>query len=61
MTFTWRYKTETSVERATSGADGIATCKRSISSATVGYEVIISISASWNGQDASASTSFTPR
>ncbi len=61
LTFAWHYKTTTPTESRTSGADGTAACTRSIGPATVGYAVSISISASWNGQYASASTSFTPR
>ena len=59
MTFTWYYKTTTSVQTETSGTDGIATCTRDIGPATVGYRVDIRISA--EGQDAPATTSFTPR
>ena len=36
-------------------------CMRGIGRATVGYTVRIDVSASWSGQHASTSTSFTPR
>ncbi|MEI6501284.1 MAG: hypothetical protein WCP21_09700, partial [Armatimonadota bacterium] len=60
VTFTWHYKTTSPSETWTSGSSGVATSTRGISSATAGYTVVISMSASWEGQYASTSTSFTP-
>jgi hypothetical protein len=60
VTFTWRYKTTSPAETRTTGSDGVAACTRGIGRATVGYTVNIGMSASWEGQYASTSTSFTP-
>ena len=39
MTATWHYESTTPTCTATTGSDGIASCTRNISSATVGYQV----------------------
>ena len=61
VTFAWHYTTTSPAETWTSGSSGVAACTRNISGATKGYTVYISMSASWEGQYASASASFTPR
>jgi len=58
--FVWYYKTTTPSETHYTGASGRATCTRYISSATVGYKVIIKIKATWEGQTKTASTWFIP-
>ncbi|MCX6364596.1 MAG: hypothetical protein NTW58_10600 [Actinobacteria bacterium] len=61
VSLTWHYKTTSPAETWTSGSSGVAACTRNISGATKGDTVYISMSASWEGQYASASASFTPR
>jgi competence protein ComEC len=61
METTWHYKTTTSHCSGTSGSNGIASCSRSISRATIGYTVIIDVTFTHDGQAYSSYTSFTPR
>lgn len=57
----WHYKSTTSHESGTTGADGTAHLTRGISSATAGYTVHVQVTATKDGHTATASTSFTPR
>jgi competence protein ComEC len=57
MTATWHYKTTTSTCTGATGSDGLASCTRGISRATVGYQVNIDVDIAGY----TAQTSFTPR
>jgi hypothetical protein len=57
MTATWHYKSSTPTCTATTGADGQASCSRSIESATVGYQVNVNVQIG----EYSAQTRFTPQ
>ena len=62
MTSKWRYKTTTSTCTGTTNAQGVASCARSISHATPGYRVVVTLTFSKAGQTlGSATTGFTPR
>lgn len=60
-TATFHYKTTTPTQSATANSAGRADIVRNISSATVGYNVLVGVVVSLNGRSASCSTSFTPR
>jgi hypothetical protein len=61
MDTAWNYKTTTSYCSGVTDASGTASCSRDISRATVGYPVNINVVFSYNGQQYSASTTFTPQ
>lgn len=62
MHTTWHYCTTTSYGDVTySRSDGIASCKRSISRATLGYYVEVDVEMTFQGRSYSATTGFTPR
>lgn len=60
-TATFHYKTTTPTQSATANSAGRADIVRNISSATVGYPVLVGVVVSLNGKTSSCSTSFTPR
>lgn len=61
MNTSWHYKTTTSSCSSTAGSDGIASCTRDTGRPTKGYTVTISVYFTYNGQNYSGSTSFTPQ
>ena len=63
MDTTWHYKSKPSYcgGEAATGADGIASCTRDVSSATSGYQVVIDMVFSYGGQTYNGQTSFTPQ
>ncbi len=61
MNTAWRYKTVTSYCDGVSGSDGVASCIRGISRATVDYTVNIDVTLTHGGQGYQCQTSFTPQ
>jgi hypothetical protein len=60
MQTVWNYKTTKAECNSGTDASGIARCTRNIGGASEGFEVIIDISFSYNGQTYTGKTSFTP-
>ncbi len=61
MNTAWHYKTVTSYCDGVSGSDGVASCTRGISTATVDYTVNIDVTMTHGGQGYPCRTSFTPQ
>jgi hypothetical protein len=62
MTATWHYKTTTSYCSGVTLANGVATCSRRISRATIGFRVGVTLTFTKGGKTlATAYTGFTPR
>ena len=59
--FTWHYKTISHAVTGKTNATGTASSTRYISSATIGYKVVISIHCTWSGQSKNCSTWFIPK
>jgi len=57
----WQYKTTKPTCDGVSGTDGVASCGRYIGSATKGYRVDITVQFTYDGQQYSAITGFTPQ
>lgn len=57
----WEYKTTTAYCDATTAFNGVASCTRDISRATVGFRVDIDVSFTYAGATYRTTTSFTPR
>ena len=60
VVFVWHYKTTTPSEAHYSDSRGVASCERYISGATVGYHVVITMTATYKGVTKTSSTGFTP-
>ena len=57
----WHYKSTTSSCEGSTNDGGVASCKRNIGSATLGFTVLVDVQISYGGQGYKATTSFTPR
>jgi hypothetical protein len=61
MTATWHYKTTTATCSGVSGDNGIASCSRDFSDATIGYPVRIDMVTTLNGSTWTSSMTITPQ
>jgi hypothetical protein len=61
MSAAWHYRTTTSYCNGTSGGNGVASCSRFISGASIGFFVRIDVCFRYQGQDYCDSIGFTPR